>query len=858
MTVMEASYDSAVDLTSMLADSLSIDDRDKGTPDAWVSRHKDLIRLTGRHPFNCEPPLDLLMKDWVTPAPIHYVRNHGAVPKLEWDSHRLTVDGFVNNPRTFTMSDLLALPKSSFPVTLVCAGNRRKEQNMIKPSLGFSWGAAGVSTSVWSGVLLVDLIQACGGLKAPDDSCLYVTFEGPSQELPKGMYGTSVNAATALDPRSDLLIAFEMNGERLTPDHGYPVRVIIPGFIGGRMVKWLGRITVTGKETDSIYHYKDNRVLPVQVTDAEIADKDNWWYHPSHIINELNINSAISQPIHSGSLQIPLTPTPAATLLTLSGYAYTGGGRSITRVEVSFDQGASWIPTTLLPQPYPKRHMGTRNWCWMWWEIQIDVVEALRLEKDEDVWRCGEVCVRAWDSSLNTQPEKPTWNLMVRHLRFLASSGMMNNPWFRVRPTLSQVDDCTLEMTFHHPTVAGPTPGGWMTPGDSPWEYNSPRAVAPIAPVPVEEVKVDEDDEQEMLIWPEFTMEELSKHTTDDDCWIVVNGNVYDCTEFMEDHPGGASSILLSAATDATEDFTTIHSPKAFEMLKKYFIGTISPSALFLPNTYNPLRFVSCQTLTPTTRLIRFTTPQNFSLPCGHHVFLKITIPASPPVTVIRAYTPISVRDTIDFLIRIYGTGDAASGIGVASRALSRIETGGVEVMMKGPVGDIEYKGHGVFDMDRKSCHTRRIVMMAAGTGITPCWRVLEGVAREWESGEVAPVVTMLYANRSFEDVLMKEELFKLVADVNARVKKVVVKIFVVVSGGMGGEDVGIDGVSVVDGRVDGDMMKSILGTCGDVGEENGVLEGDVGLVCGSDGFVEACFEGLKGCGFDERLLAAF
>ena len=126
-----------------------IDPKDKGTPDEWVPRHRAQVRLTGRHPFNVEPPLpDLMAQGFITPASLHYVRNHGAVPKREWATHTLAVDGLVASPTTFSMDDLLALPAREIPVTLVCAGNRRKEENLVKQTIGFNWGAAGVSTSV--------------------------------------------------------------------------------------------------------------------------------------------------------------------------------------------------------------------------------------------------------------------------------------------------------------------------------------------------------------------------------------------------------------------------------------------------------------------------------------------------------------------------------------------------------------------------------------------------------------------------------------------------------------------------------------------------------------------------------------
>jgi nitrate reductase (NAD(P)H) len=110
-----------------------IDKKDEGTPDSWVPRHPDLVRLTGRHPFNCEPTLaDLMKHGFVTPASLHYVRNHGAAPRIEWSKHRVRINGLVGKPRTFTMDDLVKLPSITIPVTLVCAGNRRKEENMVR------------------------------------------------------------------------------------------------------------------------------------------------------------------------------------------------------------------------------------------------------------------------------------------------------------------------------------------------------------------------------------------------------------------------------------------------------------------------------------------------------------------------------------------------------------------------------------------------------------------------------------------------------------------------------------------------------------------------------------------------------
>ena len=161
----------------------------RSTPDEWIPRHPDLVRLTGRHPFNVEPPLPKLMEEgFITPAALHYVRNHGAVPKLKWEEHTLTISGLVDKPTTFTMDDILKLPSRELPVLLVCAGNRRKEENLTAQTIGFNWGAAGLGCAVWKGVRLCDLLQACG-VKKPSDGANHVCFVGV-EKMPKGRCGS--------------------------------------------------------------------------------------------------------------------------------------------------------------------------------------------------------------------------------------------------------------------------------------------------------------------------------------------------------------------------------------------------------------------------------------------------------------------------------------------------------------------------------------------------------------------------------------------------------------------------------------------------------------------------------------------
>ena len=170
----------------------SVLDVDLKTPDAHVPRDPRLIRLTGVHPFNVEAPLsDLYNEGFLTSPELFYVRNHGAVPQVrdedvaDWE---FSVEGMVENPFTLTLRELIEqYEQHTYPVTLVCAGNRRKEQNVVRKTKGFSWGAAGVSTALFTGVSLGDVMRKA----RPRRGARYVCMEG-ADKLPNGFYGTSV------------------------------------------------------------------------------------------------------------------------------------------------------------------------------------------------------------------------------------------------------------------------------------------------------------------------------------------------------------------------------------------------------------------------------------------------------------------------------------------------------------------------------------------------------------------------------------------------------------------------------------------------------------------------------------------
>lgn len=414
--------------------------KDKDTPDAWIKRHPDLIRLTGIHPFNAEAPLSKLVNCGVhTPTGLHYVRNHGPVPKLDWNTHKLSIGGLVENPKEFSMDELVQSFKSyTLPVSFHCAGNRRKELNMIKRSTGFNWGPSAVSCAIWTGIRLCDLLK----LVMPNESkSKYVVFKG-CDDLPRGHYGTSITYEQAMDPNNDILIAYEMNGEKLHPDHGFPIRVLIPGFIGGRMVKWLKEIELAEQESDSFYHYNDNRVYPPHI-DTSNLQSSKYYKHPDTVLYASNVNSAIAYPEHNEQWVINDNENENKTYI-VSGYAYSGGGKPIIRVEISLDDGKTWTQSEFKFPENSLRH-GAKRYTWCHYKCELKV---------QDILKAKEIVVRAWDNTFNTQQQYPTWNY----------SAMMNNCWYRVKLNHEVNKSYQKIVRFIHPTILVGSPPGWMPP----------------------------------------------------------------------------------------------------------------------------------------------------------------------------------------------------------------------------------------------------------------------------------------------------------------------------------------------------------------------------------------------------------
>jgi sulfite oxidase len=340
-------------------------------------------------PFNAESGLASLT-DSVTATDAFYVRNHGPVPEIDPALWRLRVEGMVERELSLSLATLReAFRERTVTATLQCAGNRRAGLLAIREIPGEApWGPGATGTATWTGAALADVLALARPLSSASD----VGFEGADscpEAKPVQRFGGSIPLDKAA--RSEVLLAWAMNGEPLAPPHGAPLRVVVPGYIGARSVKWLERIELRSEPWPGYYQHVVYRLVPAEGTPGPGVGMP---------LGLVALNSDIISPRDM--------ETVAAGPTEVRGYAFAGGDRYVARVDISIDGGASWKQAELLED------LG--RWAWRQWRITVD------LEAGEH-----QLLVRAWDSSAATQPEDDAtlWN----------PKGYVNNarPCVRVR-----------------------------------------------------------------------------------------------------------------------------------------------------------------------------------------------------------------------------------------------------------------------------------------------------------------------------------------------------------------------------------------------------------------------------------------
>ncbi|XP_055598643.1 sulfite oxidase, mitochondrial isoform X2 [Uranotaenia lowii] len=376
--------------------------KDQGNPWAAEPKRHPILKAATERPFNAEPPASVLVDSFLTPNEFFYVRNHLPVPEVDIKEYELEIDVELGKgkgkSKVLKLDDLKKYPKHTVTATIMCGGNRRGEMMDIKPIKGLPWGPSAVGNAEWTGVRLVDVLKAMG---VESDETSHVQFEGLDTDPTSTPYGASIPLAKAMDPRGDVILAYEMNGQPLSRDHGYPVRVIVPGVVGSRNVKWLGRIVVSPKESDSHWQQNDYKSFSPS-TDWDTVD-----FKKAPAIQNMPVTSAICSPANGDQVKAD------NGFITIKGYAWSGGGQEVIRVDISTDGGKTWQVADL--NEVEKNTGRGRHWSWSLWTARIPAKPGQKLE----VW------AKAVDDNYNVQPEtfKNIWNLR----------GVVGNAYSRIR-----------------------------------------------------------------------------------------------------------------------------------------------------------------------------------------------------------------------------------------------------------------------------------------------------------------------------------------------------------------------------------------------------------------------------------------
>lgn len=295
-------------------------------------------------PENSETPLEAV-RGWVTPTRLFFVRNHFDLPQLDAASWRLSVSGCVDRPLSLSLSDLNDLPQRTVLATLECAGNGR---SFLSPRVaGVPWGAGAVAHAEWSGVPLREVLEQAGLAEDAVEIVCEGLDRGSEPDHPQTMaFARGLTLEKAL--HRDTLVALRMNGEPLTPAHGHPARLLVPGWYGVASVKWLSRIEAprvpfrgyfqTNKYTIQRRQGGETKTVPIQ---------------------GMAVKSEVVRPVGGATLGLGRQ--------RIFGVAWAGE-EAVARVELSVDDGATWSNAELLGPFAP--------YSWTLWEFLWQVRQS--------------------------------------------------------------------------------------------------------------------------------------------------------------------------------------------------------------------------------------------------------------------------------------------------------------------------------------------------------------------------------------------------------------------------------------------------------------------------------------------------
>jgi sulfite oxidase len=334
-------------------------------------------------------PWPIRQDELLTSTDCFFTRSHAPTPTVDPAGFRLEVDGLVERPRRLSLEDLAGLPRHEVPATLVCAGLRRDEFLSLGPLPGeLAWGPEPVSTGRWAGVALAHVLGQVG-VKPEARFVEFVGLDGVERQGRRFGFGGSIDLEKAASP--DVLLATELNGAPLPPAHGFPLRAVVPGWIGARSVKWLGRVTLSAQPSENYFQTKAYRLQ------RDTNHRDPRDVSGGTALSEVPLNAVILEP----SRDQVVTVGP----VRVRGWAMGSGGRPITAVDVSPNAGCDWFPARI--------SVPAARWTWSLWEVTLELTRGRHM-----------LTVRAKDGSGATQPAAvgDTWNV----------KGYVNNAWHRV------------------------------------------------------------------------------------------------------------------------------------------------------------------------------------------------------------------------------------------------------------------------------------------------------------------------------------------------------------------------------------------------------------------------------------------
>jgi DMSO/TMAO reductase YedYZ molybdopterin-dependent catalytic subunit len=333
---------------------------------------RDMIVRSAR-PEDLEMPLSGF-SDYITPIDHFFVRTHVYVPSVDLSKWQLEVTGNVATPLSLTMAELRRMPSVELIAVTECAGNGRSY--FEPPMPGLQWRDGSVGNGRWRGVRLADVLKRAG-IKS---SSVEVLFDGA--DVPIGTmqdFRRSITVKKALDENT--LLAYEMNGETLPVKHGFPLRVIAPGWASNSWVKWVTSVQVLDKEWDGFWMKSSYRRpdFPIAPGTAMALDK-------MKPVTSLKVKSLITSPVEGAQL---LIGKPAR----ISGVAWSGDAGPVTSLQISVDNGRTWRLAELRPSQFSQ--FGWRQWEFEWTPAQESFYTII---------------ARANDANGNTQPLSQEWN----------------------------------------------------------------------------------------------------------------------------------------------------------------------------------------------------------------------------------------------------------------------------------------------------------------------------------------------------------------------------------------------------------------------------------------------------------------